>query len=71
MAATRLAPLVAFAALLAAGEAGAKVYVEWRPRISLMAGYNDNVLLNGSGADGSASDATPGPSATTVPAPSP
>ncbi|TMB39261.1 MAG: hypothetical protein E6J58_07535 [Deltaproteobacteria bacterium] len=52
MAATRLAPLVAFAALLAAGEAGAKVYVEWRPRISLMAGYNDNVLLNGSGADG-------------------
>ena len=52
MAATRLAPLVAFAALLAAGEADAKVYVEWRPRISLMAGYNDNVLLNGSGADG-------------------
>jgi hypothetical protein len=52
MAATRLALLVAFAALLAARGAGAKVYIEWRPRISLMAGYNDNVLLNGSGADG-------------------
>jgi hypothetical protein len=52
MAATRLALLVAFAALLTAGGAGAKVYIEWRPRMSLMAGYNDNVLLNGSGADG-------------------
>ena len=52
MAATRLALLVAFAALLAARGAGAKVYVEWRPRMSLMGGYNDNVLLNGSGADG-------------------
>jgi len=52
MAATRLAPFVAFAALLAAGGADAKVYLEWRPRMSLMAGYNDNVLLNGTGADG-------------------
>src|SRR5919204_197183 len=52
MAATRLAPLVAFASLLAARGAEAKVYLEWRPRMSLMAGYNDNVLLNGSGADG-------------------
>lgn len=52
MAAIRLALLVAFAALLASGGAEAKVYVEWRPRMSLMGGYNDNVLLNGSGADG-------------------
>jgi hypothetical protein len=52
MAANKLALLVAFAALLAAEGAGAKVYIEWRPRMSLMAGYNDNVLLNGSGADG-------------------
>jgi len=52
MAANKLALLVAFGALLAAGGAGAKVYVEWRPRMSLMAGYNDNVLLNGQGADG-------------------
>src|SRR3954471_24306986 len=52
MAATKLALRAAFAALLLAGGASAKVYVEWRPRMSLMAGYNDNVLLNGSGADG-------------------
>jgi hypothetical protein len=52
MAANKLALLVAFAALLAAGGAGAKVYIEWRPRMSLMAGYNDNVKLNGEGADG-------------------
>src|SRR2546430_10160954 len=52
MGATRLALLVAFGALLSARGADAKVYIEWRPRISLMAGYNDNVLLNGSGADG-------------------
>src|SRR5918911_2956819 len=49
--ATRLALSAAFAALLAASGASAKVYIEWRPRMSLMAGYNDNVLLNGSGAD--------------------
>ena len=52
MAATKLALRVVFAALLLAGGASAKVYVEWRPRISFLAGYNDNVLLNGSGADG-------------------
>jgi hypothetical protein len=52
MAATKLALRVAFAALLSAGGASAKVYIEWRPRMSLMGGYNDNVLLNGSGADG-------------------
>src|SRR5882724_8756752 len=52
MAATKLALRVVFAALLVAGGASAKVYVEWRPRMSFMAGYNDNVLLNGSGADG-------------------
>jgi hypothetical protein len=52
MAATRFALLVAFAALLTSRGADAKVYIEWRPRMSLMAGYNDNVLLNGSGADG-------------------
>src|SRR5229473_7261521 len=43
--------LVALSAL-AAGPAGAKVYVEWKPRASFFAGYNDNVLLDGSGADG-------------------
>src|SRR5262249_34584485 len=32
---------------------------EWRPRISLMGGYNDNVQLNGSGAD-SFGQAVPG-----------
>src|SRR6266446_3259417 len=52
MAATKLALRVVFAALLVAGGASAKVYVEWRPRMSFMAGYNDNVLLNGTGADG-------------------
>lgn len=43
--------LVAFAALLAAGGASAKVYIEFRPRMSLMGGYDDNVQMNGSGAD--------------------
>ncbi len=52
MAANRLALLVAFGALLAAEGAGAKVYIEWRPRMSLMGGYDDNVQLNGSGGDG-------------------
>jgi hypothetical protein len=44
--------LVALSALAAAGPAGAKVYVEWKPRASLLAGFNDNVLLDGSGSDG-------------------
>ncbi|HTO97797.1 MAG TPA: hypothetical protein VMK66_12185 [Myxococcales bacterium] len=52
MAAIRLALLVAFAALLASGGAEAKVYVEWRPRMSLMGGYDNNVQLNGTGGDG-------------------
>lgn len=39
------------AALLAAAPASAKVYVEWKPRASLLSGYNDNVLLDGSGGD--------------------
>jgi len=47
-----LALLVAAAALAAAGPASAKVYVEFRPRMSLMGGYDDNVQLNGSGGDG-------------------
>jgi hypothetical protein len=38
--------------LLAAPEASAKVYVELRPRATLMAGYDDNVALDGNGADG-------------------
>ncbi|HWT87014.1 MAG TPA: hypothetical protein VN177_14665, partial [Myxococcales bacterium] len=52
MDATKLALRVVFAALLLAGGASAKIYLEWRPRMSFMAGYNDNVLLNGTGADG-------------------
>jgi len=44
--------LVAVSALAAAGPASAKVYVQWKPRASLFAGFNDNVLLDGSGADG-------------------
>src|SRR6267143_1592429 len=43
--------LLAVSALAAAGPASAKVYVTWKPRVSLFAGYNDNVLLDGSGAD--------------------
>src|SRR5437870_3435546 len=43
--------LVAVAALAAAGPASAKVYAEWRPRVSLFAGFNDNVPLDGSGGD--------------------
>ena len=38
--------------LLAAPGASAKVYVELRPRATLMAGYDDNVQLDGTGADG-------------------
>lgn len=52
MAANRLALLVAFGALLACWGADAKVYIEWRPRMSLMGGYDDNVQLTGSGGDG-------------------
>src|SRR5213596_658069 len=49
--ATRAQLLVALAALLAARGASAKVYIEFRPRMSMMGGYDDNVRLNGSGAD--------------------
>jgi hypothetical protein len=44
--------LAALSVLAAAGPAPAKVYLEWKPRVTLLAGYNDNVLLDGSGADG-------------------
>src|SRR5207248_1986062 len=43
--------LVALAAVLAARGASAKVYIEFRPRMSMMGGYDDNVRLNGAGAD--------------------
>jgi len=51
MSATKLALLAAAVPLLAAGGAAAKVYIEWRPRISLMGGFDDNVQLNGKGGD--------------------
>src|SRR5205814_10219217 len=41
----------ALAVLLSAWGASAKVYIEFRPRMSMMGGYDDNVRLNGSGAD--------------------
>ena len=45
-------PLLAALSALAAGSASAKVYVQWKPRASFLAGFNDNVLLDGLGADG-------------------
>jgi len=54
-----LALQVFLAASLAAWGASAKVYIEFRPRMSVMGGYNDNVQLNGSGAD-SFGQAVPG-----------
>ena len=50
--ATRANMLVALAALLAAQGASAKVYIEFRPRMSMMGGYDDNVRMNGAGGDG-------------------
>src|SRR5919108_263499 len=44
--------LVAASALAASWPASAKVYLEWKPRVSLLAGYNDNILFDGSGSDG-------------------
>src|ERR1700674_2151316 len=41
----QLALHVGLAVLLLAWGASAKVYLELRPRLSMMAGYNDNVLL--------------------------
>jgi hypothetical protein len=52
MSAMKLALLAAAVPLLAAGSAAAKVYIEWRPRVSLMGGFDDNVQLNGNGGDG-------------------
>jgi hypothetical protein len=43
--------LVALMAVAAARPASAKVYLEWKPRLSLFAGLNDNVLFDGSGGD--------------------
>ena len=43
---------IALAVLLLAGAARAKVYVEFRPRLSLMGGYDDNVTMTGTGGDG-------------------
>jgi hypothetical protein len=56
---TKTPLLAALAALAAAGPASAKVYLEWKPRMSLLAGYNDNVPLDGTGGDGFA-QARPG-----------
>ena len=44
--------LVGLVAVAAAWPASAKVYLEWKPRLSLLAGLNDNVLFDGSGGDG-------------------
>jgi hypothetical protein len=52
MAARLHIPLLAAALFAAAAPASAKVYLEWKPRASLLSGYNDNVLLDGSGGDG-------------------
>jgi hypothetical protein len=43
--------LATLSAALLATAAQAKVYVEFRPRMSLMGGYDDNVQLNGTGGD--------------------
>lgn len=43
--AARTKLLVALAALLAARGASAKVYLEFRPRMTMMGGYDDNVML--------------------------
>ncbi len=37
--------------LFSAWGAGAKVYIEFRPRMSMMGGYDDNVTLTGTGGD--------------------
>jgi hypothetical protein len=57
--AARIQLLVAFAVLAASGTARAKVYIELRPRLSLMGGYDDNVELKGTGGD-SFGQAVPG-----------
>ncbi|HUJ26132.1 MAG TPA: hypothetical protein VLW85_08950 [Myxococcales bacterium] len=50
---------IAFATALLATAAQAKVYVEFRPRMSLMGGYDDNVDIKGTGGD-SFGQAVPG-----------
>lgn len=44
--------LVALAGFLKTAAASADTEVEWRPRVSVMAGFDDNVLIDGSGGDG-------------------
>lgn len=44
--------LVMLVVLLGAGSAAADTQWEWRPRVSAMAGYDDNVQINGKGGDG-------------------
>ena len=56
---TTTSKLALLAALMVSEAASAKVYIELRPRASLMAGYDDNVQLDGSGAD-SFGQAAPG-----------
>jgi hypothetical protein len=48
----RLVLLVALALCGAATGAAADTQWEWRPRVSLTGGYDDNVLINGGGGDG-------------------
>jgi hypothetical protein len=47
----RAAALGALLAALAAAGAEAKVYAEWQPRVAVGGGYDDNILLDGSGGD--------------------
>lgn len=49
---TQLGLFAGLAALVAAARARADVQVEWRPRVTLSSGYDDNVLMNGTAADG-------------------
>ncbi|MGZ6143340.1 MAG: hypothetical protein ACXWLM_08375, partial [Myxococcales bacterium] len=57
--ATRVQRLVALAVFGAAWGASAKVYVEFRPRMSMAGAYDDNIQMNGSGGD-AFGQATPG-----------
>jgi hypothetical protein len=43
---------VALATLFFAGEAAADTQWEWRPRVSAVGGYDDNIKIDGSGGDG-------------------
>src|SRR4051812_41030833 len=46
-----LAALGVCVAALVPAAAHAKVYAEWQPRVTVGAGYDDNILLNASGGD--------------------